>query len=469
MAQDYSEWVEKEVKSSIGLQKTIERLKGTKDQNCLIISHDDPDGIVSCLMLKRLLDRLGAESDYAFPPTYILIKEQLANIVKNKKKKYHLLFILDKGTTSYYDGHTMIVKEVIVIDHHAPDLPEGPPKKCLFYNPNSDPQKGEYIKCSTSLLIHMMATYLGLKEDYDDFLCLLGLKGDFAIDPATGEISKFTQAFYTVYEPNFKNLLNSLKSRPTMFDIYQREKTCLLSRITELIHGTCGGGFQYFYNDRAKSLKGVDQVDLVFTSLLKYGRKNPKISNLKRLDQFLGEIPYRWVLQQLYKYFLKDWEMANHLLDSTASLGKIGRVAQYLFIGEKVPLLPMVGSVKLHEILEKKREKNILLVMINKESDGGTHFSLRSTAEDIHCGKICHTLANRLVRKYGFGHLITGGGHIQAAECNTRTAPVPPSSAIFTFFKLYEQLRNLSLRAAKNGLKKREKEIAIELGLDYLK
>ncbi len=466
MAQDYTEWIEKEIKSSEGLEKIVERIKVTKEQRCLIVSHDDPDGIVSALILKRLLDKLGAEVDYFFPPSYILTKEQLASTVK---KKYELLFILDKGTTSYYDEHTMIIKDIVVIDHHFPDLPEGPPKKCLLYNPNSNPQAEEYIMCSTSLLTHMIATTLGLKEDYDDFLCFIGLKGDFAIDPATGEVSKFAQSFYETYEKNFKNLLTPLKSRPTMFDITQREKTSLLSRITELIHGTCGGGFQYFYNDRAKSLKGVDQVDLVFTSLSKYGRRNPKMSNLKRLDHFSGEIPYRWVIQQLYKYYLRDWESASHLLDSTISIGKMGRVAIQLFIGENVPLLPMVGSVKLHDLTKESSEKHVLLVMINKEPDGGTHFSLRATSDRIHCGKICHTLASRLVRKYGFPDLITGGGHSRAAECNTRTAPVPTPTAILAFFRFYEQLKDLSLRADKNGLKKREREIAIDLGLDYLK
>lgn len=467
MVQDYAEWIEKEVNASEGLQKIIERLKGTKDQKCLVISHDDPDGIAACLILKRLLDKLGAETDYSFPPSYILTKEQLASAIK--KKSYDLLFILDKGTTSYYDEHTMMIKDIVVIDHHFPDLPEGPPKKCLLYNPNGDPQVSEYIRCSTALLIHMIATSLGWKEDYDDFLCFIGLKGDFAIDPATGEVSKFVQAFYETHFPKFKNLLTPLRSRPTMFDILQREKTCLLSRITELIHGTCGGGFQYFYNDRAKSLRGVDQVDLVFTFLLKYGRRNPKISNLKRLDHFLGEIPYKWVIQQLYKYYLKDWERATHLLDSTTSLWKMGRVAIYLFIGERVPLLPMVGSVKLHDLIKDSGEKYLLLIMINKESDGGIHFSLRATSDRLHCGKICHTLANRLVRKYGFPDLITGGGHSRAAECKTRTAPVPSPSAILAFFRLYEQLSDLSLRADKTGLKKREREIAIELGLDYLK
>lgn len=467
MAQDYIEWIEKEIKSSEGLQKIVERIKTVKDQKCLVISHDDPDGITACLILKRLLDKLGAEVDYSFPPSYILTKEQLAFTVK--KKGYDLLFILDKGTTSYYDEHTMIIKDIIVIDHHFPDLPEGPPKKCLLYNPNGDPQVKDYVRCSTSLLIHMIATNLGLREDYDDFLCFIGLKGDFAIDPATGEVSTFAQVFYETYEKNLKNLLTPLKSRPTMFDITQREKTSLLSRITELIHGTCGGGFQYFYNDRAKSLKGVDQVDLVFTSLFKYGRKNPNISNLKRLDHFLNEIPYRWVIQQLYKYYLKDWENATHLLDSTTSLGKMGWVAIHLFIGEEIPLLPMVGSAKLYDLTKNSGEKQLLLVMINKESGGGTHFSLRATSDRINCGKICHTLANRLVRNYGFPDLITGGGHNRAAECKTRTAPVPTSTAVLAFFRLYEQLRNLSLRADKNGLKKREKEIAIELGLDYLK
>jgi hypothetical protein len=74
-----------------------------------------------------------------------------------------------------------------------------------------------------------------------------------------------------------------------------------------------------------------------------------------------------------------------------------------------------------------------------------------------------------LVRKYGFSDLITGGGHSRAAECNTRSAPVPTSAAILAFFRFYEQMRDLSLRADKNGLKRREKEIAIDLGLEYLK
>jgi hypothetical protein len=467
MVQNYAEWIEKEIQASEGLGKIIERIKTAKGQRCLLISHDDPDGIISCLILKRLLDKLGAEVDYSFPPSYILTKEQLASTIK--KKKYDLLFILDKGTTSYYDEHTMIIKDIIVIDHHFPDMPEGPPKKCLLYNPNSNPQAGAYIRCCTSLLVHMIATHLGLSEDYDDFLCFIGLKGDFAIDPPTAEVSDFAQVFYETNAAKFKNLLAPLKSRPTMFDIAQREKTSLLSRITELIHGTCGGGFQYFYNDRTKSLKGVDQVDLVFTSLLKYGKKNPNISGLKRLDHFLAEIPSRWAIQRLYKYYLQDWDGAAHLLDSVISLGIMGKVAIHFFIGEKVPLLPMVGSVKLYDLTKESTEKHVLLIMVNKESDGGTHFSLRASSDRISCGKICHTLAGRLARKYGFPDLVTGGGHARAAECKTRTAPVPTSSAILVFFRLYEQLRDLSLRDDKNGLKKKEKDLAIDLGLDYLK
>ncbi|NLB34385.1 MAG: hypothetical protein GX817_00965, partial [Elusimicrobia bacterium] len=145
---------------------------------------------------------------------------------------------------------------------------------------------------------------------------------------------------------------------------------------------------------------------------------------------------------------------------TAAPLSTMGETELFLFLGYKVPLMPMAGSVYLAELEKISSKKNILFIMINKEAAGGVHFSLRGTDPAIHAGKICANLSARLVEKYGNKDEITGGGHFVAAECKTRNSGVTLSESLEVFAKMMMDMEGLSGETGS--------EEGISLGLEYL-
>ncbi len=264
-----------------GLQKILHAVENPQGM-ALVFSHDDPDGLTSGLIFKRILQKKGWKVSARFPEGFMLQPDQLEKALKETPDA-KAIFLLDKGTLAAYNNYSEKLP-VYIVDHHpTPVVPD----KCTYSNPSLP----AYTWCSTSILAHGIATLSGTREDFDDFLCLMGLKGDWAIEPVKGIIADFAKPFFVEYGKNFKNLLKLVKERPTMFDAEQRDHTCLLSRVTEYVHATGGGGFSYFYNDREPALKNVNHAECIATALEGIADKMSKVREIKSLDDFVNLLP----------------------------------------------------------------------------------------------------------------------------------------------------------------------------------
>ena len=69
-------------------------IQGSQRQKVAVFSHDDPDGIISALLLCRLLKKYGAFVEVRFPPAFRLTAREIVGL----GYKPDVLFILDKGT-----------------------------------------------------------------------------------------------------------------------------------------------------------------------------------------------------------------------------------------------------------------------------------------------------------------------------------------------------------------------------------
>ncbi|MGM0381403.1 MAG: hypothetical protein ACQEP7_05405 [bacterium] len=104
--------------------------------------------------------------------------------------------------------------------------------------------------------------------------------------------------------------------------------------------------------------------------------------------------------------------------------------------------------------------------MANHDSNGGGHFSFRGTSDKIHLGKIADQVSNQLAEEFDCPDEITGGGHVLAAEVKIFREDIAPA---IPFSRLIDHLNKLYECALKDDqLTGKEKEEAIELGLEYL-
>lgn len=428
----------------------LDELKGKK---VLVYMHDDPDGLTSGLIFTRLLTKLGIDFNSKIPETIELEESRLKNDLG--EDSYEAVFLLDKATMGYYDKYFSIINNFVVIDHHP--LIGEEPKNIIVVNPQLG---GGYKSCSNSFIVHMIASELGKTDIFDDFLAVIGLKGDWAVEPATDMVSEYVKDFYDEkITGTFNNLIEKISSKPTMFEFQQRETTTLLNQITELFFALGGGGFQYFYNDRDEELKDLDQPVFAY-EVLKGVSADFNYKEWKTLDDFINGSKNSATVRKIFNYYLKDWESTIGRFDSSELLMNLGNVEVHLFQSENVPLMPMAGSVHVGELKAAAGDKEITFIMINRELTGSVHFSIRGTTPKVHAGKICGTLAKRLSDKFGHPDQITGGGHPFAAECRTRKSGVSFEDAMSEF------------RGLMNDIKKADQESdsskGLELGLDYL-
>ncbi len=449
----YDEYVKRVFKEN-GWDETAGIFNSVQGKKVLIFTHDDPDGLSSGCILKQLVELKGGVPVVRLPETYELEESRLDRELS--EDEYFMVILADKGTMGYYSSYADKVDEFLVIDHHPPI--GGSPDKVRLINPNTE----GYNLCSTSFLAHMLMTFLGEGERYDDFLALIGLKGDWAVEPATDFVSGYVSDFYSerVEGSPLCALTEKISSRPTMFEVSQREKTTLINRITEFYFALGGGGFQYFYNDRDDELSGVNQAELSFR-VMDESRESFAPGNISTLEDYISASPEKEKSEKIYRYFLEDWERALKSFTSSTPLAEMGGAVIYLFIGHRVPLMPMAGSVYLSELSGKSDGKEVVFIMINRESGGGIHFSVRGTSDLIHSGRICAGLSSRLVEAYGYPEEITGGGHIKAGECKTRKSPVTLAQALRVFSGLVIDMES----AALDG----DRDKAEELGLEYLR
>ncbi len=448
----YSEFVKKELKRIKALKVTdlIDSLRGRR---VLVYCHDDPDGLTSGVIFKRLLTKKGVSCDIKIPGVMELGKDELQGDVSNKD--YGAVFVLDKATMGYYSEYASMVPNFTVIDHHP--LIGDNPENIFVINPQIH---GEYKGCSTSFIVHMISTFMGESDRYDDYLNLIGLKGDWTIEPATDYVSPYVELFYRERGiSQFGNLVKKIDSRPTMFEVEQRKKTTLLNQITELYFALGGGGFQYFYNNRDKSLSDIEQPEFTF-KLLEEGTKNFEPEKLDTLDDYIRSTGKAEIINLIFKYFSQDWKKTSKSFSNFTHVSRMGETEIYLFKGKDVRLMPMVGSVYLNNLKQHSGSNKVFFIMVDEQSSGKIHFSMRSTTDKVHAGKICSNLSDRLVGEFGHRDQITGGGHPFAAECKTGDSGVEMQDAM-------EVLNNL-LREMKESITKQNISKGRELGLEFL-
>ncbi|MGM0442315.1 MAG: DHH family phosphoesterase [Elusimicrobiota bacterium] len=448
----YSNFVKEEL-NRIGAFRVIDLIGKLKGEKVLIYCHDDPDGLTAGVIFKRLLKKEGVDCDVNIPRVMELSKKELERDVRDED--YSAVFVLDKATMGYYNEYSSITPNFTVIDHH-PLIGENP-ENILVVNPQLH---GEYKGCSTSFLVHMIATAMEKTDRYDDYLNLVGLKGDWMVEPATDYVSDYVEPFYeTRVVDEFNNLVDKIESRPTMFEVEQREKTTLLNQITELYFALGGGGFQYFYNKRDKKLKDIKQPEFTFR-LLERGSKNFDPDNWTSVDDYIKSTGREEVINLIFKYFKEDWKKTAKAFSGSTHVCRLGETEIYLFKGKDVTLMPMVGSVYLNNLKQQSGSDKVFFIMVDHQSSGRIHFSMRSTTDKVHAGKICSNLSDRLVEKFGHRDQISGGGHPFAAECKTGNSKVGLDEAM-------DVLNNL-IQDMIESVDNEDIDVGRELGLEFL-
>ncbi len=451
----YQEHIQQELKESPAFSSIVERLKLKRWRNILIFADDDPDGGTAAAILIRTLLRLGITYSIDLPAPFELegfrVKEW------TDRNKFDAIFCIDKGTCGYYDDFVVPGRDFVVIDHH---LFQGDPKKCVVYNPKKP--------CCTAYLCHRIMTALGFRTDFDDFVALVGLRSDWSIRPHVTAVADYIAPFYDEASKKFPRLLVRNQARPTWMEIDQREWTLVLNQIAELSFAVTGGGFQYWYGDRDPSLKDRHPPTLHLNALLKLGQDGMPLSSIESLDDFFRFLPDEKIIRRMYDWYLKDWEAGSSYLDNAFCVKKIGPVSLYFYVGGDIPLLPMIGSVKLGEMVKKRKDEAAILIMAVQLKNGWTHFSMRGTSEKIHVGKICSNLAAKLVARHGFKDEITGGGHPQAAECKIRRPEISFFSNLSELGLYLSKLESLDVSAAAGKIAPADRTYAVDLGLTYL-
>jgi len=407
----YNEFVKEQIETHQGLQKIVDFLNKLKGKQIVTFCHDDPDGVTSGIIFKRLTDKLEIKNILFFPYSFPLSKKEVEEV----KDRYspEALFIIDKGTLQEYNNFTEIIKNIIIVDHH-PQIGSNF-EKVIIYNPAIK----SYIRTSASLLVHILSTIFNNTNSYDDFICLVGMKCDWACDPTNGDIPEFCLPFYEErIKPNYSWLVEKrgdLKS--TMFDIKNQSFTSLLNQIAELFFAITGGGFQYFYNSYDKKLNNIDQPKFCFETFL-----NGKIIKFFTIEEFINSFPNKEIISLIYNYFLSDWDTTEKSFDQQTFFVKIiNGVKIFFFFGKDVKLMPMVGSKKLYQYAENFPSA---IIMFNIEPQNSIHISFRGTTDKIHLGHIASNLANNLNSNLKDKTKISGGGHPLAAECKIKDGAV---------------------------------------------
>lgn len=402
MFQDFAQAKAQELPELKQLADIIVTSKGKK---VLLISHDDADGITSGLLLLRALRKCGAAVTVKLPPRFELLPDELEEYCR--AQGYDLVFCLDKGTKARYQKYSAFCKQFIIIDHHPI---EGDLGELFYVNPR---KRTPTAYLSNSHLVYTTLAYAGLADRGGMLANLFGLVGDFALKTVPWTQADWLDEFVKEAITEFPNLFESKSLRPTMFDVKQRQQTSLLHVMTEIINAVCGTGFQFFYNDRDPSLQELDPPRFIFDQLDQY-LDSPRCGTEHTIDDFLAGFPEGARVAKFFTYYTQDWDAYVGLMKSTIDLGTIGPVHVYFFLGKDLRLIPMIGSVKLHEKADAEGHEHAIIVITNVLPDR-VHTSLRGTGHLVHCGEICQELTRR-VKILLASDQANGGGHPPAAE-----------------------------------------------------
>jgi hypothetical protein len=429
MNNTYLNFINYLLENNDGLKKIYSFLPKFKGKHIVTFCHDDPDGVTSGILFKRLTDKLGIKNTLFFPYKFPLSKQEVEN-VKTSLSDTEVLFIIDKGTIDEYNDFIKFYPEVVVIDHH-PKIGTKFDNITVF-----NPALQTYVRTSGSFLVHIISTLFNNTNMYDDFICLIGMKCDWAIDPLNNDIPEFVSTFYNDrILPRFSWLVEKNYSlRPTMFDIKNKDFSCLLNQIGELFFAITGGGFQYFYNSYNEKLKNIDQPKFCFENFV----NEIKIEKVTNIDEFIDTLPNKEIIRIIYNYFLSDWTTAEQQFDNQTFLAKqIDNIKIFFFFGKNIKLMPMVGSKKLYEYA---KGNDAAIIMYNFENEDSLHISFRGTTDKIHLGKIASSLADKSNVYFG-ENTSSGGGHPLAAECKIKTKNLDFLFIIKELISLLEQYK----------------------------
>lgn len=406
----YADFISERLSVDAGFAAVVSKIKSLKKgDKVLLFPHDDPDGLTAGVILETLMKSRGADVRTVILPTYELSAAELDANLKGEK----LVVIADKGTIGYYDDYTTKA-EIMVVDHHPPQ--SGEIKKAAVFNPSIK----QYTQTSTSHMAHMLAAALSSADARTDYLALVGMKADWAIEPATDFVCEYCKPFYAEAALKYPSLTAKVKASPTMFEVKQREVTTLLNQIGEFYFVLSGGGFQYYYEPR--------QNEFAYEVL-----KASPFAAWGDFAAFRSSLSEKLITSAIYEHFREDWSSLSALFDYSVEIGTKGNQKVFFFLGNDVRWMPMAGSVKLYDLKTRAGGGEAAFIMTNLEPGGGVHFSFRSTGGDIHLGKLASSTAEALIAKYGQRGVISGGGHPVAAECKTRSAGVPLAEALKIF------------------------------------
>ncbi len=456
----FKEICERERQESEGLRKVLEKLENVAGKKVLLFGHDDPDGITSAAIITRVLEKKGAAKIHTvLPEGFDVFPHEIE--AEAKHGPFDLFVCVDKGSKDGLDRIVEMGLDVVAIDHH---FLMGEIKKATIFN--SLITKRSY--CSGSFLCLIVSTLLGCATEVDEFDALVGLKADFAIDPPSGNLggADFVRPWIEEIRPRWENLFREIPGKSTLFDVSQREKTGVLSLVTEVYFAVTGGAFQYFYPEDP-ILGKLNQPLLCLREDLKVAKRTAELKTIDSLESFMALLEEREAWQRAYDLFKRDWVDVATRMETAVSIGNANGASIYLFVSDRLPLIPMVGGIALADKLKKNGGGDGIIFMINTEitSAGklGTHFSLRGTSEKIHVGKICAATAARLNKVYNNPREISGGGHPRAGECRTRNAGVPHGEVLCEGIALLRELLELEKRRA--AWTDEEKKRAVELGI----
>jgi hypothetical protein len=439
----------------------FEKLKEVKRPRVLNFSHHDLDGITSAFIVRRLLERhLNAEVVTKLPPYFKLREEEFWETLEGEDR-FDLLLITDKGTFGYYDDFLKHIERVLVIDHHPLD---GRPKHCTVVNPSAE----RSVPAAASLICHMLATKLGLTDDYDDFAALIGCRGDFVFDPVRKTSADFAKPFIEREKERFRRAFEIRPENPTMYDLVDRDRTALINQIGEVLHAGC---LAHLYNQAL----GIDVSygpELVFDFLLEVAKRGERLAEFCTITDVLGHMPKGQMLSRVFEQYKSDWNMLNRRAENTVFLDEIRGVGIYLLFAKEAPemqvaqfpaILPFVALTRLDGLKLAGGHPHVMMIIFCPK-ERGVHISMRGGDGVLDCGAMCSQLASHLRELYPEQEGIGGGGHDRAAECMV-DKPVPMYAVMHELLALVQEMGRLAETLESGEVTQKDVEKARLLGL----
>ncbi|MGQ9788737.1 MAG: DHH family phosphoesterase [Candidatus Hadarchaeaceae archaeon] len=386
----------------------IRELGRRKQLRVVNFSHHGLDGVACACILQRLFRRLGFKVTTKMPEGFKLSRETLDATVRDN---VDLLIISDKGTFASYDGFLEKAENVLIIDHHTPD---GSPVEAVVFNPSM----GGQVTTASSLLCHMLATQVTSTDEYDDFVALVGCRGDFTFDPVEERCAEFVHPFVERLMKMCPRFFKTRIARPTMYDLRDRRRTALINQIAEALYA---GTLAHYYVDLSSFNRSGQELVFDFLNNRITGKRLPLIRNL----DFLEVSREGRTISRALTEFCFDWTLLDFRVRSPIFLGEIESVGVYLVFASETSrlqsapfpaVLPHVAATQL-EPLKRAFGHTETMVIVVCPKENGVYVSIRGEDGIISCSGICSQLADRLRSLYFETVVIEGGGHVEAAEC----------------------------------------------------